>query len=415
MEPTLKFDRTIVTVQQDAIVNVLVELTAPEGGALERPPIDVVCVIDRSGSMGGAPLESVRSAVAHLLRLAGPQDRVGVVAFGSEVELVLALDHHDTDAAIRRVRAITIEGSTNLSGGWLKGIELLESSVRPDALRRVIVLTDGHANVGETDPDRLTRIASAARSHGVTTTTIGFDDGYDERLLSTIADAGSGNDYWCAGPDNAPQIFNDEFQGLASVVAQNLSVELRPSDGVCGLRVLNEFPITPVPGGLQIALGDAYGGERRRVVAEFMLPVVGAAGPYPLGEIVLRWTTVTETVQLHTVTVPLGIGASIDPDAPDPDADPEVTEQVTILRAAEERRTALEAMERGDYDAASVSLEHAADLLQECAVDPMLIDELRTDAARAREGDWDAATTKRQWSSRRSESKGRKRRYDDPS
>lgn len=415
MEPIIKFDRTIVTVLQDATVNVLVELTAPDGAALERPPIDVVCVIDRSGSMHGEPLESVKAAVAHLLRLAGPDDRVGVVAFDDAVDLVLALDHHDPDRAVQRVLSIDSGGSTNLSGGWLKGIEMLESSVRADALRRVIVLTDGQANVGETNVDRLAGIAGAARAHNVTTTTIGFGDGYDEQLLSLIADTGAGNDYWCAGPDHAPQIFNDEFEGLASVVAQNLSVELRPSDGVLGLRVLNEFPITDVPGGLQIALGDAYGGERRRVIAEFLLPVVHATGPYPLGEIVLRWTTVGDDVQLHTVTVPLGIGASADPDAADPDADPEVVEQVNVLRAAEERRNALEALDRGDYDAAAFSLGHAADLLTAANADPTMIAELRTDAVRASRHDWDEATTKKQWSTRRSESKGRRRRYDDGS
>lgn len=413
MEPNIRFDRTVVTVQQDAVVNVLVELTAPEGGALERPPLDVVCVIDKSGSMNGRPIESVKAAVAHLLRLAGPNDRIGVVAFDDSVELVLSLDHHEPDRAIARVLGITGGGSTNLSGGWLKGIEMLESDVRSDALRRVVVLTDGQANVGETNVDRLATIASAARSRSITTSTIGFGDGYDEQLLSMIADSGSGNDYWCAGPDQAPQIFNDEFEGLASVVAQNVSVEIRPSAGVAGLRVLNEFPITDVPGGLQVALGDAYGSERRRVVAELLLPVVRVDGPYPLGDLVLRWTTVGDDVQLHTVTIPMGIGASNDPDAVDPGADPEVIEQVNVLKAADERRKALDALDRGDFDAASISLLAAADLLEATDTDARFIRELRHDALRASRHDWDAATTKKNFSAQRSASKGRKARYDD--
>lgn len=412
MEPTIKFDRTVVTVLQDATVNVLVELTAPPAPELERPPIDVVCVIDKSGSMGGAPLESVKAAVAHLLRLAGPDDRIGVVAFDDSVELVLSLDHHDIDRATDRVAAITTGGMTNLSGGWLKGIEMLESHGRDDALCRVIVLTDGQANVGETNVDRLASIASGARSKDITTSTIGFGADHDERLLSLLADAGSGNDYWCAGPDQAPQVFNDEFEGLASVVAQNVSVELRPADGVVGVRVLNEFPITEVPGGLQIALGDAYGSEQRRVIAELLLPVVRDAGPFPLGEIVLRWASVGDDVQLHTVTIPIGVGASLDPDAPDPDADPEVIEQVTILRAAEERKQALESMDRGDFSTASTLLSSAADLLESIPGQETSVRELRHDSARAKRHDWDAASSKKNWAQSRQSSKGRKRRYD---
>ena len=413
MEPKVTFDRTVVTVLNDATVNLLLELVAPDAAALERPPLDVVCVIDRSGSMGGEPLDAVKSAVAHLLRLAGPDDRIGVVAFDDTVELVLALDHHDPDRAIARVATIETGGMTNLSGGWLKGIEMLESDVRDDALRRVIVLTDGQANVGETDPDRLAGIAGAARSHSVTTTAIGFGDGHDERLLSVVADQGGGNDYWCAGPDNVPAIFNDEFEGLASVVAQNVSVELRPSNGVIAMRVLNEFPITDVPGGVQIALGDAYGSERRRVVAELLLPVVHDVGPYPLGEIIVRWTTVGDAIELHTVTIPIGVGASNDPDAPDPDADPAVTEQVTILRAAAERSAALEALDRGDFDTASNSLDRAAFLLANTKVEKSIIDELLRDAERARQRDWDASTSKKHHSQSRQHSKGRKARYDD--
>ena len=412
MRPKITFDRTIITVVENDIVHLLVELEAPPAPDSGRQPLDVVLVLDKSGSMSGDPLASVKAATEHFLRLAGPQDRVGVVAFDDSTDLVLELAAHDTDPAIARIRSISTGGSTNLSGGWLKAIEMLEASARPEALRRVIILTDGQANVGETDPDRLASIASSARSRSITTTTIGFGDGYDERLLALIADAGTGNDYWCAGPDHAPQIFNDEFEGLASTVAQNVSVELRPASAVLGMRVLNEFPITQVAGGMQVALGDAYGSERRRVVAELLLPPVRPEGPFALGEVIVRWSTFGDAVELHTVTVPLGIGVSADPDAVDTDADPEVLEQVNILRAAEERRNALEAYRRRDFDGASQSFSAAAQLLSDIGGDPDLILELTTDAQRMSGGDWDEMSSKKHFSERRSVNKGRRTRYD---
>ena len=105
MKPTVKFDRTLVTVLVDEVVHVMLELAAPPAATMNRAPLDVVVVLDRSGSMSGAPLESVTAATAQLLRLAGPDDRVGVVAFDDEVQLVLPLAHHDPDIASRAVRA----------------------------------------------------------------------------------------------------------------------------------------------------------------------------------------------------------------------------------------------------------------------------------------------------------------------
>ena len=121
-------------------------------------------------------------------------------------------------------------------------------------------------------PIELVPLIKGGYRQGVTTSCIGFDDGYDEQLLAALADGGMGNDYWCAGPDQAAQVFADEFGGLASVVAQNVSVEIAPSDAVAATAVLNEFPITDLPGHrVQVALGDAYGSERRKLVAKFHL------------------------------------------------------------------------------------------------------------------------------------------------
>lgn len=160
---TIKLNRTLVAINVDGTVHLMLELAAPAAVAAERAPIDVVVVLDRSGSMGGDPMHVVREATCNLLRLLGPDDRLGVVAFDDEVQLVLPLSSHDIDAACSKVRQIEAGGSTNLSGGWLKGFEILSAHARPEAVSRIIVLTDGHANEGITDPVQLCTMARAAR------------------------------------------------------------------------------------------------------------------------------------------------------------------------------------------------------------------------------------------------------------
>ena len=96
-----------------------------------------------------------------------------------------------------------------------------------------------------------------------------------------MADAAGGNAHFAATPDEAPAIFAEEFEGLTTLVAQNVSVEIRSGPNVEVLGVLNEYPSVAVPGGVQVALGDAYGGERRRVVFALHIPDLAALGPSP--------------------------------------------------------------------------------------------------------------------------------------
>ena len=413
MRPSLVLDRTAVGLLIDGTVHLMLELHAPESNAAARPPIDTVVAIDRSGSMSGDPLRAVTLATADLLRLAGPNDRIGVVAFESEVSMVLPLARHDADRAAATVLAIQPGGYTNLSGGWLKAMEMLSADRRPDAVSRILVLTDGHANAGIVEPERLAEMARAAAAQGITTSCIGFADGYDQGLLATIADAGRGNDYWCAGPDQAGSVFRAEFDGLANVVAQNVSVEIRPTSDVVDTMVLNEYPITSVPGGMQIALGDAYGGERRRVVAMLRLAPHTTEGTVQVAEVLVRYAEVADTVSLHTVGIPVTV--LFTGDTSSVEFNTEVSELVTRLQAARMRKEASLRADAGDFDSAAQLMTDTLALMIDLPdVSSAEIDELRSDAKRLTARDWDQASTKRHYSSSRSTQRERKLRFEEP-
>ena len=414
MQPIVKLDRTLVAVEVDQTVHVMLELVAPPAPIAGRAPIDVVAVLDRSGSMSGAPLDAVLAATNMLVRLLDADDRIAVVTFDDRVDMVLPLSHHNPAAAEQALAGVGSGGSTNLSGGWLKGLEILSAHGRPGAVKRILVLTDGQANAGIVDPDALCGLASAAKGQRITTTMVGFGDAFDERLLAAMADAGGGNDYWCAGVDQAPQVFSAEFAGLASVVAQNISAEIRPTDAAANCLVLNEYPITAVDGGMQVALGDAYGGECRRVIAMFELQAADQPGPVPVGDLVIRWVNTIGQVALHTVTVPVMVGAAAGVDIDTVAPDPEVTEQVNVLKVARARKDAHEAAGRGDYAAASQMLAAALPAFEASGVGAAELDELRRDAVRLAADDWHGRDMKRTYSTMRSERRGRKQRFDDP-
>jgi Ca-activated chloride channel homolog len=410
MKPQIKIDRTVVAVRVEDTVHLMVELAAPEAPPAQRPPIDAVVVIDRSGSMAGHALESVVTATIDLLRLAGPDDRIAVVTFDSEVEMVLPLQHHDPDRAAHALRSVRPGGSTNLSGGWLKAVEVLNEGLRPGALTRIVMLTDGCANTGITDADRLCGLVGSALRQQISTTCVGFGDSYDETLLAGMADAGGGNDYWCAGPDQAAAVFVNEFVGLATVVAQNVSVEIVPTNDVVACLILNEFPITSLNPGFQVALGDAYGGERRRVIAMIGLAAQNQTGPMHVADVTVRWASIGDDLGLHSVTFPVNVDVDTHPDRTAPD--PDVVEQVMLLRAAKSRSDAHRAAESGDFDVAARLLQSAADILETTSGHEMQVAELRTDVHQLESRIWDAASSKRLFSSSRETTKGRRSRFD---
>ncbi len=415
MKTQVKYGKTMIARNTEDAIDVLVEVTAPDVQGVERPAIDVVAVIDRSGSMSGGPLEAVKDAVKQLLRFAGPSDRIAVVVFDDEVETILDLKRHDdVEAAARAVARVQTGGMTNLSGGWLKALQILTQSGRPDALRRIIVLTDGHANVGLDSIDAFAPHVSVARASGITTSCIGFADGYDEKFLAAVADAGSGNDYWCAGADQAVRVFTEEFAGLASVASQNLEVSIVGSASVRKVKVRHDFPTDRVDDRTtRVTMGDVYGGETRRLLVTLKTHPTDVLGPLDLGRISLSWVSVVGESVMHSVDLPLAVTVLPTLDGVDDEgASKEAVEMAERMTAERRRREGRELADAGHFSEAAVAFSIAANhfahlgLREEVAL-------LSADVETLRNQHWSPAQSKKQFSRSRGTAKGRRFDYDD--
>ena len=175
-------------------------------------------------------------------------------------------------------------------------------------------------------------------------------------------------------------------------------------------RVLNEYPLTTVAGGVQAALGDAYGGERRRFVAAFDLPAYASATPVDVGTLVVRWAGTVGDVTLHETTIPLRVDVTARVDVPAPDG--EVTEHVNVLGAAAARKEAHERIRSGDAPAAKRAMHVALDRLVAAAAPAAAIAEARADIDRLDADAWTASDSKRLYADARTAGTGRRARYD---
>jgi ADP-ribosylglycohydrolase len=367
MDANIRLDHQLLAVETEHQVHAMLEITAP--GAPDgdkRAPLNIAIVIDRSGSMSGPKLEVTKQCADYLVKRLGKDDKVAVVAYDDQVDLVASLQPATGPALAPSIASIFPRGSTNLSGGWMKGAEELGRADEGSA-RKVILLTDGLANVGVTDPRALASMTQQAVGRGIGTTTVGFGEDFDEALLTDLAEVGQGNSYFASNPDDAPGIFGREFEGLMNLVAQNVSAEIRPLAEVQVLGILNDYPQTAVEGGVQVNLGDAYADEQRRLIFELHIPNITGLGVQKVADVVLRYTTVGEEIAAHEVTIPIVVNRVSADEANAEHPDNEVIEEVTILRTAEDEKQAREQADRGDYDGAAKRLRESAKRLRDLA------------------------------------------------
>jgi hypothetical protein len=356
----------------EATLLVRVVATAQDEAETGRAaPLDVAFVLDRSGSMRGGKLELAKEGVDLAVARLRDADRAALVVYDDEVDMVQPLA-----AATPRLKAnlrlalhgVDSGGSTYLSGGWIAGCQqLAEAPPVADAdatatrIRRVILLTDGLANVGILDLAVLSRHAGELRRRGIATTTVGVGQDFDEGLLSAMAEAGGGNFQYVAGPEGLRTFFAHELQELFSVAATGLTVTLGLPPGV-DAELVSAFPVECCANALEVAIGDLPAGDEidliftvraKRGAAGELLPVTVSAG----------WTDprADERREIDAELEPLRRAAREQVATATPDD--LVVERAARQRAAAERRAGLELDRAGRFRDSRARMMRSRDLL----------------------------------------------------
>jgi Ca-activated chloride channel family protein len=365
-------DLDLVAVEQPDQITLLLELEAPPAPAQERhgkrPPAAVQVVLDRSGSMVGDRLEAAKEAITKLIDRLDPADRLGIVTFSDEVQVPLPARELSTaehrDQARHTVAALQAGGMTNLSGGLLRGLQEARRATGDHAAgATLLLLSDGHANQGETDPARLATVATGAHGHGITTSTIGIGLDYDETLLAELAGGGQGNHTFAEHGDAAAAAVAAEVEGLLSKTVQAASLTIRPAGDVHGITVWNDLPASGIPGGIMVELGDLWAGERRKLVLSFQVPAMSALGLAQVAELELRYVTVPGFAE-QTISIPVHVNVVPGDQAAGRIPDPQVRTELVYQQAQEGKRRAADALRRGDVRAADRAYDEARERLE---------------------------------------------------
>lgn len=299
-------------------------LTAPEDPNAISRPVNVAVVMDRSGSMAGKnKMTYARDAAAALLTELNEQDRFAFVTFSDRAELVVpSTPVVDQAGLTRTVRSVSEGGGTNIYDGLQLGLEQVRANASDASVNRVILLSDGIANISVTEPEALAAAAARFSAEGITVSTMGLGLDFNEDLLTAMSDRAGGTYRFVDDPASLSAYFQDELNQLSTVAASGVSLEV-DLEGAQLVEVFG-YQAEPTSDGFRIWMGDVYAGQTRKVVARVRVPATASGqsvtvAKVRVGEIgknadytpIAVNATGTEDVQVveRTVNMPMAVAA----------------------------------------------------------------------------------------------------------
>ena len=358
MSFSVRTDRKLIRPTFKSNRFVLAEIVAPPSRREHgRPPVNLAFVLDRSGSMNGEKIRLAKQAIEASITRLHDDDRFAIVVYDEQIDVVVGSTRATAVArrtAVARLSEIGARGSTNLGEGWLRGCEQVAAELSAQGVNRCLLLTDGLANQGITDRGELATHARELRTRGVSTTTFGVGDDFDEVLLQALAAAGGGHFYYIASAAAIEDLVTSEVGETLDVVARDVLVQVTAPAGV-GVESLSPHQTRERGGRTEIIVGDLTADERVSVVLRLTFlygqlgwstgVVVGLADRDDVlaeGGVKLAWEYATDQAN----------------DGQDRDRD--VDRAVARIFAARARQEAVALNRVGDYQAAQQAIRATA-------------------------------------------------------
>lgn len=273
--------------RQRAYLQIVIEGFSPPKN--QRMPVNLGLVIDRSGSMRGDRLEKAKEAALMVVDSLGADDILSVVTYDSTVEVLLPPTRLvDKDLIRRRIMAISDRGSTALFAGVSTGIESVRRNRSQNRVDRLILLSDGKANVGPSSPAELAQLGIRAGGLGIPITTIGLGLGYNEDLMTELALSSDGNHGFAESADQLAALFSNELGDVLSVVASDVVIEIELDSGIRPIRGLNR-PVSIRGNKAFLKLNQIYGKQTKDLLLEVEVPASRANTRRRLGTVDVRY------------------------------------------------------------------------------------------------------------------------------
>jgi Ca-activated chloride channel family protein len=344
-------------------LNVLLRLKGGDMPETQRPPLDLALVIDRSGSMQGDKIVSVKTAAIELLSRLGRDDRLSILSYSNGVEVltrhVLMNDAGQREAR-KHILGIDANGSTALGPAMAEAFSVLRQrpAAGSDRMAHVIFMSDGLANTGEQRPAILGEWAAAAFRDGISLSSLGVGLDYNEDLMTKIADQGGGRYHFIKDADAVAGVLNDEFKGLVATVASQVAIQVDLPEGARLLRVFG-YPTFEEGGKTFIRVGSVAAQGSRDIIVKlgFDRPMGADGAAVAVAGLRVDFRNMAAGGEAAFVTGAVDVQVRDDAKAIAASENLEVSVRVSETEAADKLETAARAVETGAYQEAEKVLE----------------------------------------------------------
>lgn len=349
---------------REQTVDVLIRITPPaltldpssRSNWKGRPDLNLSLVLDRSGSMEGEKMVRAREAAMFCVDQMLPTDRLSVVTFDDRIEVLFPSQPVTNKQSMKDlISRVTARGSTALHEAWVRGGLTVSERMLDQGINRVVLITDGLANVGITNTDEIVTQAMGLYKRGVSTSTIGIGSDFNEDLLMPMAQSGGGNAWHVVEPGDMQRIFQVELEGLIAQFAHTVSLSLIPADGVRVVDLLNDFDLTETG---RYRLPNLQAGSPLDIVVQLRVGAEEVGTQMRLLDLRLGFTpqdAKNAEVLKQAHTIEFANRGEIDRS----EMNEEVIKAVQFLMNARARNEAMKRMDRGDYAGAEMLIGSA--------------------------------------------------------
>jgi Ca-activated chloride channel family protein len=346
---------------QTTIIKITLDAPPPPS-TKDRPAVNLCVVLDRSGSMSGSKIQKAREAAVEAVRRLGPRDVFSLVTYDNEVRTLIPAQHAgNTAALVESIQGIRSGGGTALFGGVSQGAAEIRKSMDGEYVHRLILLSDGLANVGPSSPADLGRLGAALSKEQLSVTTIGVGNDYNEDLMVQLAQNSDGNHYFVEISHDLPRIFASELGDVLSVVAQKVILEIECPGGVTPKRIIGRDG--RIQGNrVEVNLNQLYGGQEKYALLEVEIPAGIAHDQIQIAEARLRYDNLLTQQPATSVSSTQVRFSQVEREVKE-SGNRQVQEEVVFQKAAEARQEAVQLYDAGRKDEAVQRLgEVSADL-----------------------------------------------------
>ena len=341
-----------------------VSLSGQNIDSKKRVPINLAIVIDKSGSMSGQRIEKAREAAILAVNMLNENDTLSIVAYDSEARVIVPATKVDNKLRIIGLinENIYASGGTALFAGLSKGIKQVENQLTKDKVNRIILLSDGQANIGPSSVDELSQLAIIAAKKNIAITTLGIGSDYNELLMSSIASYSDGNHVFVNNSADLENVFVHEFTDLMSAIAQDVVITIQLKNGVKPVRLLGRDGV--IKGNeITVKMNQLFSNQEKYVLLE-VIPDKGKVGQEKtLAQVDLKYDNLLEN-KTENETQVVRISYTKDKKMVDDAIHQDVIVETELQKVALENEKALELYNQGKRDEAQQLLRENSEALK---------------------------------------------------